>query len=191
MRCNTGIDMTADLLHHTLEALWNWSNELANDPDWTHTMIANTVRPPVPVLQGRTVSDYQRSAELTMKHWERWTPWLDMPALVGLGSVCRRDVNDKKEGLRAILNGLEGLLPTGTKIHAFGVKGSFLKELKMFDWVASTDSMAFDVGARVSAFKERKSNTMAHRNEHMNDWMAKAAARIAPAAGDQYRLAFA
>jgi hypothetical protein len=169
------IDMTCTTLHHILERLWGWANKLADEQGYTPTMIANTIRPPVPVLQGRRKEDYLRCAEQTFAIWDRFTPWLAQPALVGIGSMCTRDVDDPKEGLRAVLQGLEGCLPQGAKAHIFGVKGTFLTEVQRdFPWIASVDSMAWDSGARWAAHKRGESNTNAHRIEHMTQWAENA-----------------
>lgn len=72
----------------------------------------------------------------------------------------------------------------------FGVKGAALERVRMYDFVASCDSMGWDFAARQQALHAGVSNTMAHRNEHMNEWMSKAAERMRPKAGDQFRLSF-
>ncbi len=71
----------------------------------------------------------------------------------------------------------------------FGVKGSCLSDLKMLNWVASADSMAYDMGARMKALKSGHSNSMRHRSREMTQWMQAAGQRIKPSAGDQFRLA--
>lgn len=123
-----------------------------------------------------------------MQVWERWEPWLQKPLLIGIGSVCRRSLSHPEFGLHAILAGLESMVPKGSKLHLFGVKGSALSELKMLPFVASADSMAYDFSARVKARSSGISNSIAHRSEVMSGWMSKAATRMAPAAGDQFRL---
>ena len=100
----------------------------------------NTIPIPVPVIQGRRISDYLRSLELMMAVWERWQPWIDAPRLIGLGSVCRRNLEDREEGLYAILAGLEGRLPPEAALHLFGAKGRYLSHVKMYDWIAGADS---------------------------------------------------
>nr|WP_244138478.1 hypothetical protein [Burkholderia stabilis] len=124
-----------------------------------------------------------------MEVWGRHQ-WLATPALIGLGSVCRRDLHHPKHGLFAILNGLEGRLPQGTKLHLFGVKGAALDRVKMYPFVASCDSMAWDYSARKDAFNQGLPNTMEHRASKMDDWMTTALERMRPKAGDQFRLAF-
>ncbi|ENZ77702.1 hypothetical protein OR214_01978, partial [Ralstonia pickettii OR214] len=69
-----------------------------------------------------------------------------------------------------------------------GVKGAAIEQLKMFDWIASTDSMSFDLGARRKAFEAGISNTIDHRKREMSKWMEVAKRRAMPAAGDQFRL---
>lgn len=173
------IDLTCALLKASLDHVWKRANQLADEPGYTPTMIANMVRPVVPVLQGRSVKDYLRCAEMTFAIWKRYTPFLEMPRLVGLGSMCRRDVNHPTEGIRAILRGLAGHLPAGTRVHTFGLKGTFLAELRRdFPWVASSDSMAWDSGARWAARKQGGPNTNEARIEHMTQWADEAIARV-------------
>lgn len=184
------VDMTATLLEETMRTLYAWHNEMART-GWSARAIHNELPPPVPVLQGWSVSDYLRSLDNLMAVWQRWEPWVAPPKLIGLGSVCRRTLNDPVHGLWAILAGLEGRLPKGARAHAFGVKGAATTKLKMMGFVASADSMAFDYAARVKAREARISNTTAHRTQEMDRWMANAKSRMAPRAGDQFQLSFA
>ncbi len=180
------IDATATLLEGTLRMVYEWQNALARS--CTATVVANMIKPPVPVLQGWSSGDYLRSLDLMMQVWERWQPWLAAPALIGVGSMCRRTLKHPSHGLHAILASLEGQLPAQSRLHLFGVKGGCLSELKMLDFVASADSMAYDFGARVKAHRAGRSNTVAHRTAEMTRWMSAAAQRIKPAFGDQFRL---
>lgn len=180
------IDATATLLEGTLRVVYEWQNELAKT--CSATTVANMIKPPVPVLQGWSSGDYQRSLDLLMQVWERWKPWLAAPALIGVGSMCRRTLKHPTHGLHAILASLEGQLPADSRLHLFGVKGACLSELKMQDFVASADSMAYDFGARVKAHRSGHSNTIEHRSAEMTRWMLAAAQRIKPPFGDQYRL---
>jgi hypothetical protein len=111
------INVTATLLEGTLRVVYAWQNELART--CSADVVQNMIRIPVPVLQGRRVSDYLRSLDLMMSVWERWQPWIDAPRLIGLGSVCRRNLDDREEGLYAILAGLEGRLPPNSRLHLF------------------------------------------------------------------------
>ncbi|MBK6616537.1 MAG: hypothetical protein IPG27_21435 [Ottowia sp.] len=183
------INATATLLEGSLRVIYAWQNELAKEV--SANTVANMIKPMVPVIQGWSASDYCRSLDLLMQVWERWQPWLAAPTLIGVGSVCRRSLTHRTHGLHAILAALEGRIPSGSRLHMFGVKGSCLKDLKMLDWVASADSMAYDMGARMKALKAGHSNSMEHRSTEMTEWMQAAGRRIAPAAGDQFRLTFA
>lgn len=97
-------------------------------------------------------------------------------------------LGDPESGLLAIVNAIEPELPSGSKLHLFGVKGSALSSLKMFDSIGSVDSMAFDFRARVKARAEGVSNSMAYRADQMSHWMAAASSRVAPSVNDQFRL---
>jgi hypothetical protein len=83
------IDATATLLEHMLRVVYTWQNELAKT-SWSAGAIQNALRIPVPVAQGWTIDDYRRSIDLMLEVWRRWMPWISAPALIGLGSVCRR-----------------------------------------------------------------------------------------------------
>lgn len=140
--------------------------------------------PPVPVLQGWTVDDYLLSLELMLKVWSRWQPWLAPPQLIGLGSVCRRHLHHPEHGLYRLLEALEGRLPAGSRLHLFGVKGAALGQLDNLPWIASADSMAYDVAARRAAWSDRQVNSMVRRKVEMTRWMDAAQARLAGGVGD-------
>lgn len=183
------IDATATMLEGMLRVVYAWQNELAKE--CSPSVVASLVRPPVPIIQGWSASDYLRSLDLLMKVWDRWTPWLAAPALIGVGSVCRRHLDHPTHGLYAILNALEGALPKESRLHMFGIKGGALEKIKMMKFVASADSMAYDFGARVKARQAGEPNSVVRRSQEMSEWMSAAAKRLQPAAGDQFRLEFA
>jgi hypothetical protein len=176
------IRATATLLEGCMRILYAWQNELAKTS--SADVVANMLRPPVPVIQGWSRSDYQRSLDLLMQVWRRWEPWVAPPVLIGVGSVCRRDLNDPEHGLWAVLDGLEGNLPTGSSVHLFGVKGQSLERLKTIPWVASVDSMAWDLGSREKARKAQLSHTMDRRCAEMTRWMRSASSKLKPAFRD-------
>jgi len=182
------VNATATLLEGTLRVIHSWQEELAKTED--ARTIANMLFPCTPILQGWSVSDYLRSLDLLQAVWSRWEPWLAPPTLIGLGSVCRRDLRHPTHGLFAILAALEGRLPKGSRLHLFGVKGACLKEIRTMDWIASADSMAYDYGARIQAYKAGISNTYDHRSKAMTSWMSNAAKQMKPTSGDQFRLCF-
>lgn len=180
------IDATATLLEGVLRILYAWQNELAKT--CSNSVVAHMLRPPVPVIQGWSASDYLRSLDLLSSVWERWEPWLAPPRLIGVGSVCRRNLHHPTHGVYAILAALEGRLPRNARLHLFGVKGACLSGIKMLDCVASADSMAYDFGARVKAHRLGLSNTTTHRSVEMTRWMSAALKRISPQTGEQMRL---
>lgn len=183
------IRATATLLEGVLRIVYAWQNELAKT--CSPGTVACMVPPPVPVLQGWSADDYLRSLDLVDQVWSRWQPWLAPPALLGVGSVCRRHVHNPEHGLLAILARLEGRLPDGAQLHLFGVKGASLSHVRQWNRIASADSMAYDEGARRVAWRARRTNTVGHRCEAMTRWMTDAVRRVTPSAGDQLRLDFA
>lgn len=171
------VRVTATLLEATLRICYEWQNELARTCN--STVVQNLLKPPVPIIQGWSRDSYMESLDLTMQVWSRWEPWLAPPALIGLGSVCRRDTDHPEHGLYAILNSLEGHIPKGSRLHLFGVKGTSLGTVSRLPWVASVDSMAWDMSSRFAALKEGRSNSMAHRRSEMSRWMSAAMFKIA------------
>lgn len=175
------VNATATLLEGTLRVVYAWQNELAKTCN--ARVVANMLKPPVPVLQGWTADDYLRSLEMMQMVWSRWEPWLSPPALIGIGSVCRRSLNHPEHGLLAILSQLEGRLPKGSRLHLFGVKGEALSHLKHLHWVASADSMAYDFSARMNSLRSGVSNTIERRATEMSKWMHSAHERMRPHEG--------
>jgi hypothetical protein len=95
------------------------------------------VAPPMPVLQGWEPGDYLDCAAAVG----------ELPPLVGVGSVCRRDLGGRA-GLLAVVEALDRALPPRTRLHLFGVKGSAIRRLAGHPRVHSGDSMAWDLSAR-------------------------------------------
>jgi len=93
---------------------------------------------PMPILQGWRPSDYLLCADGEEAELGEW------PALVGIGSVCRRNL-DGPDGLFAILDTVERRLPAHVGLHLFGVKGDALPELSRRPRVVSVDSCAWDM----------------------------------------------
>lgn len=134
---------------------------------------------PMPVLQGWTPDEYVMCAQ--------WLPLIEWPALVGIGSVCRRQVYGS-DGILAILEAVDAILPPGVSVHLFGVKSTALELLANHPRVASVDSMAWDVQARA---ERRTGRDMEFRIGHMERWAAKQqriADRGQPAVGIQTML---
>lgn len=114
---------------------------------------------PMPVLQGRAPDDYERCAAAIG----------NLPALVGLGSVCRRNLQGD-DGIAAVLSRLDSRLPPHVRLHLFGVKGSAIEALVGHPRVASVDSMAWDYQCRRQTQTPR---TVDKRIEFMTRWWEK------------------
>ena len=92
--------------------------------------------PIIPVLQGQSISDYQRCAHSYERHG------VDLAALplVGVGSVCRRQHTPEVEQI------LRALAARGYRLHAFGAKVLGLG--RFADAIASSDSAAWSFRGR-------------------------------------------
>lgn len=92
--------------------------------------------PWVPALQGQTVEEYLRCADLYEAHG------IDLASLplVGLGSVCRRQATPE------IIAIVEALAPRGYRLHGYGVKSKGLSNIGPL--LASSDSMAWSYRGR-------------------------------------------
>jgi hypothetical protein len=107
---------------------------------------------PMIVLQGWSPDDYCRGP-IYDRHFE----W---PSLVGVGSVCRRNIYGK-DGLLAVLAAIDQVLPPHVKLHFFGVKGAALDAIGSHPRFASMDSSAWNYDAR--RIKGRKSEREARK----------------------------
>lgn len=116
---------------------------------------------PMPVLQGWTPDEYVTCAQ--------WLPLIEWPDLIGIGSVCRRPVNGS-DGVLAILNAVDAILPEHVRVHLFGVKSTALQQIAGHRRVTSVDSMAWDVAARN---ERRTGRDMDFRIGHMQRWADK------------------
>jgi hypothetical protein len=74
------------------------------------------------------------------------------------------------DGILAILEALDGVLPKHVQVHLFGVKSTALERIAHHPRVASVDSMAWDFQARA---ERRVGRDMKFRIEHMQEWMNK------------------
>ena len=165
------VDRTVASYLECFEVAESWRREGVTDLD-----------DPMPILQGWRPDDYMRcAAELTLTieranpctcpdeecdaEWHRGHKGL--PDLVGVGSVCRRELGGP-EGLVAILRALDSALPAHVRFHLFGVKSAAVEVLRGHPRIASVDSMAWDAGARRSA--KGAPNTVERRGEALADW---------------------
>ena len=120
----------------------------------------------LPVIQGRLPQDYERCAEALSLTIER-------AAIIGVGSMCRRSIHGA-DGLISVVDHLDRVLPRGVQLHLFGVKGEAIPFLMPFAHrVASLDSQAYGVGARVAARRQGKSKTDQFVAEHMTTWLVR------------------
>lgn len=147
---------------------------------WAAMLAEDTgVRPPMPVLQGWHPDDYLRSVDLMAR-------FMRLPALVGLGSMCRRHLSGPS-GAVAIIERLDTVLPVGIGFHLFGVKGAVAAALRDHPRLVSIDSQASEAHARREAVKRRKidpsfSCDLAFRTWHMRRWFAELSADLAVSA---------
>lgn len=116
---------------------------------------------PMPVLQGYRPSEYALCAE--------WMPLSVWPALIGIGSMCRRPLHGPN-GIFEVLHFLDSLLPSHVRFHLFGVKSEALSALARHTRVASTDSMAWDFRSRAS---RRTGRDMDYRTACMHEWVSR------------------
>lgn len=137
---------------------------LAQDHGITDTLM--------PVIQGRRPTDYERCIEAL---WDSLTPG----SLIGVGSMCRRDIHGP-EGLIAVIDHLDQLLPAGVRLHAFGVKGTALPFLLPFGHrIASIDSQAYGVSARQDARRLGVAKSDRFVAGHLARWVVAQHGRLA------------
>lgn len=122
---------------------------------------------PMPVIQGWFPEEYVRCTEMLAI-----TQWPDM---VGIGSVCRRNV-DGPDGIKSIIEALDLVLPEYVSFHLFGVKGAALKQLGNHRRFKSIDSMAWDFAVRQRC---RTGRTQEMRAKAMIGWQ-KSQAQVVP-----------
>jgi hypothetical protein len=139
---------------------------------------------PMPVLQGWRPEEYVESAALADEVLRgQW------PALIGIGSVCRRPLTGPAS-LWRVLTVLDQHLPPQVKLHLFGVKGAALSHLTAHPRVVSVDSMAYEFRARMAARLQKCAKTVAFRVECLEQWVGAQRNRYqAGAAQQRFRFA--
>ena len=158
------VEGTAQLLRECRQAV-----------EWRRWEGDGEILDPLPVLQGWHADDYERSAELA--DTVLGGAW---PRLVGVGSVCRRQVGGPA-GLLAVVARLSRVLPRGVRLHLFGVKSNSLPLLsEVSGRVESVDSMAWDLGARREAHAAGRPASVQARGEALQRWAARQAEHAAP-----------
>ncbi|BBD03547.1 MULTISPECIES: deazapurine DNA modification protein DpdA family protein [Sphingomonadaceae] len=125
----------------------------------------------MPVIQGRTPEDYERCVDALA--------WSLVPGtIIGVGSMCRRDIHGP-EGLMAVIEHLDTILPAGIRLHAFGVKGAALPFLTAFSArVASIDSQAYGIAARRDAYRRGVPKSDIMVADHLERWLRAQQARL-------------
>lgn len=128
---------------------------------------------PLVVLQGWEPRDYTQGPA--------FAPGFAWPALVGVGSVCRRHVKGPS-GLLAVIDALDRAIPRHVQFHLFGVKSSALPEL-LSRWpgrLGSVDSMAWNMAARWDAVHAGEVCNNEFRAARMRAWYLKQTAAAVP-----------
>lgn len=125
----------------------------------------------MPVIQGRLPCDFERCADALSGTIER-------AGLVGVGSMCRRPIHGP-EGLMAVVDHLDRVLPARLQVHLFGVKGDALPYLAAFSHrIASIGSQAYGVAARTAARRTGQPKSDAVVADHMEHWVRAQHARL-------------
>lgn len=93
---------------------------------------------PVAVVQGWDPTDFAEHVDELRDHG-------CLTDYVAIGSVCRRN---QEASIREVIRSVEAAVPSGTDLHAFGVKGSVLQFPDVREALTSADSQSFDMRAR-------------------------------------------
>ena len=118
----------------------------------------------MPVIQGRSRDDYERCVDAL---WSAMAPG----AIIGVGSMCRRAITGP-EGLVAIFEHLDRILPQEVRLHGFGVKGTALPYLTpLAHRIASIDSQAYGIAARREALRRGIAKSDALVADHLERWL--------------------
>lgn len=129
-------------------------------------LLALADAPIMPVLQGFTVGEY-------LTHLDAYGARLDDGAYVGVGSVCKRNVNIGE--IEIILLAIKRARPD-LRLHGFGLKTTALSSALVRDALYSADSMAWSFAARkqgrnANSWKEAKRwEERIHRQPQQEGW---------------------
>lgn len=121
----------------------------------------------MPVLQGYLPEEYIHCLDLYEKEG-----LLPRGAYVGVGSVCKRNVNP--ETVVDVLGAIKRRRPD-LQLHGFGIKITALRDPKVRALLKSADSMAWSVDARHTRNHIRKKGGDPSLAPSPNDWRAAAA----------------
>ena len=118
----------------------------------------------MPVLQGYEPEEYIHCLELYEKEG-----LLPHGAYVGVGSVCKRNVNP--ETVIGVLGAIKRKRPD-LQLHGFGIKITALRDPGVRALLHSADSMAWSVDARHTRNRIRKQGGDPNTAPSPNDWRA-------------------
>jgi hypothetical protein len=130
--------------------------------------------PFIPVLQGYTLDEYLRCADLYRSNGVD----LEHEPLVGLGSVCRRQAMTEAAFIvRSLAEQLN------VKLHGFGFKQDGIANA--WPWLASADSLAWSYNARADARHGyrggcTRDKSCANHKHYAVDWWHRTSRRVAP-----------
>ena len=108
----------------------------------------------MPVIQGYAPAEYAAHCDALSQH-------LPQGALVGVGSVCKR--NSRPAEVSAVLSAILGVRPD-LRLHAFGLKLTALRRMDIATMIYSADSMAWSYDGR------RKGGNLNHSTEYARLW---------------------
>jgi hypothetical protein len=168
-------------------APWRWfasmdmcvEPEIARDEEAVRDRIAGTVRLNrecllraddrgiahrlMPVIQGYRVEHYLRCIDRM--------PFLSEFRVIGVGSMCRRHVEDSEIGILRIVDELDRTFEgTDCRVHLFGLKTTGMSAIRGHPRVSSCDSQAYGVAARRQAHQNNASKTNTYLARLMSDW---------------------
>lgn len=121
---------------------------------------------PMPVLQGWLPSDYTQGPI--------YDPGFEWPDIVGIGSVCRRQIHGP-DGVVAVVTAIDKVVPPHVRFHLFGVKSGAASILcGLFpNRIESVDSMAWAKRCRTEAHLQGRRCDGNFRADHMAAWYLK------------------
>ena len=158
------------------EYLKNRETQLTRKPSYFQLPPADPTPLPVPCVQGWHPDDYEYCCELMDREIFQFEGgW---PDLIGVGSVCRRDLHGEYGGLLKVVGRLDQILPSHVKLHLFGVKAAGAEALKEHPRCFSCDSQAHFMGARFEANRLKIKRTQAFRGDFAVNWYRKQESRL-------------
>jgi hypothetical protein len=156
--------------------VYSLAKTIACVTEWNRQLPECRATPPMPVLQGWHPADYRHCVAEIERCLLGDPAYIEgmgqdgWPPLVGVGSICRRQLAGTT-GLMRIIDTLENLLPGHVKLHLFGIKSAGLKQLRDRPRIASVDSMAWNTGARWEALRTNQPRNKHFLTQKMGEWI--------------------